>query len=172
MLQCSDDISVVRVLFVAEPAMVEPTVTTSLDWTQTQLGWSLMHNTGHLLRLHSLCIPQGGEEMIVWGVLKFFEEKRGYGENFWRQERGMPIYLDAIERLSIYNIVGKTPLVQWKMFLLSFTFCNNQLYPHYHYYLYFYPAFINNVTDCFHSHCHHLRHHDHYHHHHHYCDQN
>ena len=136
MLQCSDDISVVRVLFVAEPAMVEPTVTTSLDWTQTQLGWSLMHNTGHLLRLHSLCIPQGGEEMIVWGVLKFFEEKRGYGENFWRQESWMPIYLDAIERLSIYNIVGKTPLVQWKMFLLSFTFCNNQLYPHYHYHLY------------------------------------
>ena len=132
MLQCSDDISVVRVLFVAEPAMVEPTVTTSLGWTQMQLGWCLMHNTGHLSRLHSLCIPKGGEQMIVGRVLKFFEEKRGDGKNFWRQEGGMPIYLDAIERLTIYNIVDKTPLVQWRMFLLSFTLCSNQFYLHYH----------------------------------------
>ena len=76
MLQCSDDISVVRVLFVTEPAMVEPTVTASLDWTQTQLGWCLMHNTGHLLRLHSLCIPKGGQ-MIFGGSWNFLKRKGG-----------------------------------------------------------------------------------------------
>ena len=54
----------------------------------------------------------GADDFLGGGVLKFFEEKRGVGENFWRQESWMPIYLDAIERLSIYNIVGKTPLVQ------------------------------------------------------------
>ena len=32
---------------------------------------------------------------------------------------------------------------------MSFTLCSNQRYLHYHYHLYFYPAFINNVTDCF-----------------------
>ena len=31
---------------------------------------------------------------------------------------------------------------------MSFTLCSNQLYPHIHYYRYFYPAFIDNVTDC------------------------
>ena len=78
MLQCSDDISVVRVFFVAEPAMVEPTVTTSLDWTQTQLGWwCLMHNTGQLLRLHSLCIPKGGQMIFWWGSWNFLKTKGG-----------------------------------------------------------------------------------------------
>ena len=144
----------------------------SFTWLNTNSAW-LMSDAQHwpLVKTAFIMYTKGGADDF-WGVLKFFEEKRGDGENFWRQESWMPIYLDAIERLSIYNIVGKTSLVQWKMFLLSFTFCNNQLYPHYHYHLYFYPAFINNVTDCFHSHCHHLRHHDHYHHHHHYCDQN
>ena len=83
-----------------------------------------------LVKTALIMYTKGGADDF-WGVLKFFEEKRGDGENFWRQESWMPIYLDAIERLSIYNIVGKTPLVQWKMFLLSFTFCNNQLYPHF-----------------------------------------
>ena len=42
---------------------------------------------------------------------------------------------------------------------MSFTLCSNQLYLHHHYHLYFYPAFINNVTDCYHCHYHHQHHH-------------
>ena len=46
---CCDDITSERVLFVAEPAMVEPTVTTSLSWSETQLRWRLMHELLNLL---------------------------------------------------------------------------------------------------------------------------
>ena len=41
------------------------------------------------------------------GVLKLFEGKRGGGKNFWRQEGGRPMFLDAIERLNICVFVDK-----------------------------------------------------------------
>ena len=50
------------------------------------------------------------------GVLKFFEGKRGDGKNFWRQERGMLIFLDAIEILNICNIIETTAQVKFLIF--------------------------------------------------------
>ena len=51
----------------------------------------------------------GGDERIFFGggVLKLFEGKRGGGKNFWRQEGGRPMFLDAIERLNICVFVDK-----------------------------------------------------------------
>ena len=52
------------------------------------------------------------------GVLKFFEGKRGDGKNFWGQDGMMPIFLDAIERLSVYDIIDK-PLHRWSFLFAS-----------------------------------------------------
>ena len=41
----------------------------------------------------------------------------GNGKNFWMQHGGMPIFLDAIERLSICNI--DKPLHKWSSIFSS-----------------------------------------------------
>ena len=41
-----------------------------------------------ILGLHSLCIPPED----FWGLLEFFEGKRGDGKSFRRQEGGMPFF--------------------------------------------------------------------------------
>ena len=51
-------------------------------------------------------------------VFIFWREKTGDGKNFWRQEGGMPILLDAIERESICNVTDKS-LHKWSSLLSS-----------------------------------------------------
>ena len=89
-------------------------------------------------------IYQGG---IFGGILKFYEGKRKDDKNFWRQEGG-----DAIEGFSIVTLLMNHYKSEVPDFLMSFTF-----------HLYFSPALINNITDCFQSLYHH-HHHHHYHH--------
>ena len=42
----------------------------------------------------------------------------GDGKSFWKQEGGVPIFLDLIERLSICNIIDK-PLRKWSSLFSS-----------------------------------------------------
>ena len=69
---------------------------------------------------------------------------------------------EGIERFSIVTLLMNHCTSEVPDFLMSFTLCSNQFYLHYHYHLYFSPALINNVTDCFRS----LYHHHQYHYHH------
>ena len=69
-----------------------------------------------------MCIPQeegerNGYKRILAGQLKFFEGKRGDGRKFWKQEVGMTIFSDAIERLRICSIFDK-PLHKWSSLFL------------------------------------------------------
>ena len=62
-----------------------------------------------------------------------FWREKGDGKNFWGQERGILIFLDAIEILSICNIIenqytSEVPyfLVQWSwdVFIINSLNCN------------------------------------------------
>ena len=66
------------------------------------------------LRLHRYVYhrwERGGMRGFFLGgggrVLKTVEGKRGNGKNFWRQEGGRPMFLDAIERLNICVFIDK-----------------------------------------------------------------
>ena len=56
--------------------------------------------------------------MIFAAALKFFEGKRRVVKSFEGREGGMPIFLDAIERLCICNIIDK-PLHKWSYLFSS-----------------------------------------------------
>ena len=76
-------------------------------------GVCTAHHTN--IRLHSLCIPQVGEGRGFFGG----EAGGGDWKKFCRQEGGMPVVLDAIERLNICNITDK-PLHKPKFLKLQF----------------------------------------------------
>ena len=95
-------------------------------------------------------------------------------------QQNLGTYISRKHFSCIYNVI-KLYFSQWLAWLadcanpfiinvLNSLLCSNHLYLYYHYHLYFYLAFINNVTDCFHSHHHHHHHHCHhyYYHHHNY----
>ena len=48
-----------------------------------------------------------GNRIFLRGDLQFFEGEREDSKNILRQARGMPIFLGAIERLSICNVINK-----------------------------------------------------------------
>ena len=74
-----------------------------------------------ILKLHSLGIPQGVADF--WRVFTFFEGKGGGGGKVTGPEGskgGCRFFLDAIERLSICNIIDK-PLDKWRSLSSSST---------------------------------------------------
>ena len=87
---------IARVLFPKRSNCIRHTGSRSFDTL-------ILKNTPAQMRLHSLCILQGvggGAKDFFGGGLKIFlREKWGVVKNFWRQEEGMSIFLDSIERL-------------------------------------------------------------------------
>ena len=127
------------------------------------------------------------------GFLKFLVRERGVDQNFWGQEGGMPIFFQMpLKDLKVFvTLLINYYVHKWKSLFSSsgkddfiinalncnvFYFVQSQLYLQNHH-LYFYPAFIHNITDCLHSrdlhhHCYHYHYHHHHHHHHHHYHQN